>query len=153
VSSEAPGAGPERLESPAYPRLLRILAVVVVIDLIAFGAWSLPALRSAAWSTGGLALFALAGLCIAWMGCWIVCSRTRLAGDVLTQTWIWNKRVQASDVAQLKLVHLPWLDRIVAPRLLVRHRGGAITWIHSADARLLTAFAERVAQGALPSRS
>ena len=133
------------LESPAYPPLVRILAVILIVDLLAFGLWSLPALRSAEWSTPSLLLFGGAAACIVWVGYWIVYSRTRLEGDVLTQTWIWNRRAHAAEVGQLKLVHWRPLERIIAPRLLVR-RSGAVTWFHSADARLLTAFAERVAE-------
>ena len=77
-------------------------------------------------------------MCIVWVGYWILNSRTRLEGDVITQTWLWDKREDAADVAQLKLVHSRWLERIIAPRLLVRRRNGGVTWIHSADARLLT---------------
>ncbi len=132
------------LESPAYPRFVRILAVVLVVNLIAFGFWSLPALRSAHWSTPGLLLFGAAVVSIVWVGSWIVRSRTRLEGDLLTQTWIWDRCVHAAEITQIKLVHWSALDCIVAPRLLVR-RGPAATWIHSADARLLTGFAKRVA--------
>ncbi|MDM0104540.1 hypothetical protein QTH97_06325 [Variovorax sp. J22R24] len=149
----APGdtESPAALESPAYPPFVRILAVILVVDLVGFGIWSLPALSGASWSVGSIVLFGLAAVCIAWMGYWIVYSRTRLDGDVLTQTWLWNKREDAADVAHLKLVHWRWLDRIVAPRLLVRRRNGAVTWIHSADARLLTGFAERVAARSFPN--
>ena len=146
-----PGEVPAALESPAYPPLVRILAVILVVDLIGFGIWSLPALSGASWSMGSIVLFGLAAVCIAWMGYWIVNSRTRLDGDVLTQTWLWNKREHAADVAHLKLVHWRWLERIIAPRLLVRRRNGAVTWIHSADARLLTGFAERVAARSFPN--
>lgn len=132
------------LESPAYPRFVRILAVALVVNLVAFGLWSLPALRSAKWSLSGLLLFGAAVVSIVWVGFWIVHSRTRLEGDVLTQTWIWGRRVHAAEITQIKLVHWGAFDGIVAPRLLVR-RGAAATWIHSADARLLTAFANRVA--------
>jgi len=146
LSSDDRGAPlPEPLESPAYPRLVRMLALILVVDLIAFGLWSVPALRSADWSGASLVVFALAMVCITWVGYWILNSRTRLDGDVLTQTWLWTKKENAADVAQLKLVHLRWLDRVIAPRLLVRRRNGAITWVHSADANLLTGFAERVA--------
>ena len=136
---------PAALESPAYPPLVRILAVVLVVDLIGFGLWSLPSLRTADWSAGSLVLFGGAGICIVWIGYWIVYSRTRLEGAVLTQTWIWTRRAHAAEVGQLKLVHWRLLERIIAPRLLVR-RSGAVTWFHSADARLLTGFAERVAE-------
>ena len=146
-------ASPVALESPAYPPLVRTLAVILVVDLIAFGLWSVPAQRSAEWSAASLAVFALAMVCIAWIGYWILNSRTRLDGDVLTQTWLWTKREHAGDVAQLKLVHWRWLERVIAPRLLVRRRNGALTWVHSADARLLTGFAERVAQHSLSPSS
>ncbi|MBC7394589.1 MAG: hypothetical protein H7340_14790 [Variovorax sp.] len=137
------------IDSPAFPRLLRILAVVLAFDVVAFGVWSFPALRSTAWSAGSVWVFGLASVCVMWMGYWIVRSRTRLDGDVMTQTWLWNKRADAHDVVQLKLVHIRWLERAMAPRLLVRRRNGAITWFHSADPRLLTAFIERVAQCAM----
>jgi len=138
------------LESAAYPPLLRVVTVVLLIDLVAFAIWSLPALRATSWSTGSLVLFGLAGFMTLWVGWWIVYSRTRLEGDQLTQTWLWNKRVRVHEVTQLKLVHWRWLDRVMAPRLLVRRRNGAVTWFHAADARLLTTFAERVAQQMLP---
>ena len=137
------------LESAAFPPLVRALALVMVVGLAAFAAWSLPALRSTPWSAANLIVYAGAFVCIGWVGYWIMMSRTRLEGEVLTQTWLWTKRERASEVAQLKLVHWRWLEQIMAPRLLVRRRNGAITWFNAADARLLTGFAERVAMRSL----
>lgn len=154
VAGGAAGAtGASVMESPAYPPLVRTLAVILVVDVVGFGLWSVPALQSADWNTGSLAVLALAMVCIVWVGYWILNSRTRLEGDLLTQTWLWTKREHAGEVAQLKLVHWRWLERIVAPRLLVRRRNGAITWVHSADARLLEKFAERVAALSLRCRA
>jgi len=137
------------LESAAYPPLVRALAVIMVLGLLAFGLWSVPALRTTDWSAANLTVYGGAFVCIVWVGYWILNSRTRLEGEVLTQTWLWTKREQAGEVAQLKLVHWRWLEQVMAPRLLVRRRNGAITWFHAADARLLTGFAERVAQRSL----
>ncbi|GER12233.1 hypothetical protein [Variovorax boronicumulans] len=139
------------LESAAFPPLLRTLAVVLVVDLFAFALWSLPSLRTTSWSATSLFVFGVAGLCVIWVGYWIVYSRTRLEGDVLTQTWLWNKRVSAQDVAQLKLVHIRMLERVIAPRLLVRRRFGGITWFHAYDPQVLIAFGEQVAMRTLPS--
>ncbi|MDF1484319.1 hypothetical protein PY257_03850 [Ramlibacter sp. H39-3-26] len=150
---EAPGvpaacAGHAAMESAAFPAPVRVLAILVVAGLAAFALWSLPALRGAAWSAGSLALFALAGLCIAWTGWWIVHGKTRFDGVRISQSWLWGpKSAEVHDVAHLKLVHWQALERIVAPRLLVRRRNGSLTWFHAADARLLTAFAARVADG------
>jgi len=139
------------LESPAFPPLLRTLAVVLVVDLFAFGIWSLPSLRTADWTTSALVVMGIAAVCVVWVGYWIVYSRTRLEDDVLVQTWLWDKRVSVQDVAQLKLVHIRMLERVIAPRLLVRRRMGGITWFHSSDPAVLIAFGERVALGAVPA--
>ena len=152
MSEESQGSS-TTLESAAFPPLLRTLAVVLVVDLFAFALWSLPSLRTTAWSATSLAVFGVAGLCVVWVGYWIVYSRTRLEGDVLTQTWLWNKRVSAADVTQLKLVHIRMLERVIAPRLLVRRRYGGITWFHAYDPKVLVAFGQRVAQRAVPGAS
>ncbi|MDB5966627.1 MAG: hypothetical protein JWQ72_3127 [Polaromonas sp.] len=141
---------PPVLESAAFPPLVRALAAAMVLGLAGFALWSWPALSTTAWSTASLGVYGGAFICIVWVGYWILRSRTRLEGDVLTQTWLWTKRERAADVAQLKLVHWRWLESIMAPRLLVRRRNGAITWFNAADARLLTAFAEQVARRSLP---
>lgn len=138
------------IESAAFPPLLRTLAVVLVVDLFAFGLWSLPSLRTAEWTTSALVVMGIAALCVVWVGYWIVYSRTRLEGDELVQTWLWDKRVKAQDVAQLKLVHIRMLERLIAPRLLVRRRMGGITWFHAYDPQVLIAFGEQVAQRAVP---
>ncbi len=152
MSEESQGSNTPPLESAAFPPLLRTLAVVLVVDLFAFALWSLPSLRTTSWSATSLFVFGVAGLCVVWVGYWIVYSRTRLEGDVLIQTWLWNKRVSAAqDVAQLKLVHIRMLERVIAPRLLVRRRYGGITWFHAYDPQVLIAFDQRVAERAVPS--
>lgn len=154
MTGESEGnASPATIESAAFPPLLRTLAVVLVVDLFAFALWSLPSLRSTSWSASSLFVFGVAGVCVTWVGYWIVYSRTRLEGDVLTQTWLWDKRVRAEDVAQLKLVHIRMLERVIAPRLLVRRRFGGITWFHAYDPQVLVAFGQQVAQRAVPAAS
>lgn len=132
------------LESAAYPPLVRVLAVAIVAALAAFALWTAPALGDAQWSFASLSTYALAAVLIAWVGWWMVFSRTRYQDGELTQTWLWDKRVQAREVATFKIVHWPWLQAIVAPRMLVRKRNGSIAWVHSADPRLLVAFGEAV---------
>ncbi|WP_326533928.1 hypothetical protein [Pseudorhodoferax sp.] len=139
-------------DSPAFPRAARMLAVILLADLVLLGLWQAPKLMQAEWSATGLVVFATATVMVLWMGTWIVRSRTRLLDGELSQTWVWTKRVRVADVASLKLVHLPWLERIVAPRLLVRRRGGGVTWFHSADPQLLIAFSLLVAQQHMPAQ-
>ncbi len=146
------------IESAAFPPLVRLLAVAIVGGLAGFALWSIPALRSAQWTFPALATFGLAAVLIGWMGWWMVCSRTRFRstddGGVIVQTWLWDKRVRAADVASFKIVHWPWFQAIIAPRILLRRKGGGITWVHAADAGLLVAFGESVVRagaGAVPA--
>ncbi|MDA8521671.1 hypothetical protein [Acidovorax sp. NCPPB 4044] len=151
AEAEAAFAPAPALESAAFPPLVRALAVVIVAGLAAFALWSLPALQGAQWTFASLATFGLAGVLIAWVGWWMVFSRTRFIADdgLLVQTWLWDKRVRAADVASFKIVHWPWLSGVIAPRILLRRRGGGITWVHAADAGLLVGFGECVVrQGA-----
>ena len=134
------------LESPAFPRLSRWLAVALIVLLALAALRAAPQLLSASWTTSSLLLMLGAGLTIAWLGYWIVFSRTRLEGGTLVQTWIWTKRTRVDQVAQLKLVFVPGLVWLVAPRLLVRQHGGSVQWFQAADVKLLQAFGERVAQ-------
>jgi len=49
-------------------------------------------------------------------------------------------------------VHIRMLERVIAPRLLVRRRYGGMTWFHSADASVLVAFGEQVAKRSIPPK-
>ncbi len=142
--SDDVGRAAADIESAAFPPLVRALAVLIVAGLAAFALWSLPALRAAEWNFTALSTFALAAVLIGWVGWWMVFSRTRFCGDAVVQTWLWDKRVRVEDVATFKIVHWPWLQAIVAPRMLVRRRGGGITWVHAADPALLVAFGQAV---------
>jgi hypothetical protein len=132
-------------ECAAFPILLRAACVVLLMLLAASTLGALPQLRQAQWSGPSLAFFGTVAVCVLWFGYWMLASRTRLDSELLTQTWLWNKQVRAGDVSHMKLVHWRRVDWLVAPRLLVRQRNGAITWFHAADGRLLRDFAGRVA--------
>lgn len=139
-------AAPAALESAAYPVTVRALALIWLAALAALGLRVAPQLVHAHWPGGSLALIGAAALLVLCMGIAIARSRTRLDGDELSQSWLWRKRVRAADATSVKLVDIPGLRLLVAPRLLVRRRGGGMTWFHSADAQLLIAFCTLVAQ-------
>lgn len=141
MTAEVPAAR----ECAAFPRFVRVAAVLLMLALAVGAIVTAAELHSAAWTIQGVLLIGLAYLCIAWMGYWILNSRTRLEGERLVQTWLWTKRASAADVAHMKLVHWPWLEALIAPRLLIRQRNGAIVWIHAADAQLLRDFMAQVA--------
>jgi hypothetical protein len=71
---------------------------------------------------------------------WILSSRTSIEQGVITQTWLWDKRVVVRDVTQAKFIYIPYLSWLVAPRLVVR-AGMAVHVFHAASPHVLEAFA------------
>lgn len=134
------------MASSAFPALVRMLTLGLLAALTAYGIAAWPELKGAQWSHSGLALVGTAAAMTYWMGAWILRSRTRLDADTLSQTWLWNKRAAATEVASMKLVYVPFLQAVIAPRLLVRRRAGGMTWFNSADVHLLLAFMARVTE-------
>jgi branched-subunit amino acid transport protein len=134
------------LESAAFPPFVRYASITLMGALFIGAVMTSGQLQQVTWTTSSLFLFGAAWVCIAWFGYWLLHSRTRLEGSVLTQTWLWDKRVTTLEVASMKLVHWPVFDAVMAPRLFVRQRNGAMTWFQAADARILQRFIERVAR-------
>lgn len=144
--SEPEAPLPRAGECPAYPKAARWLAGLTVAAF-AFGLVGVrEQLAAVSWSGMGVAMFVIAAIAIVWMGYWILRSRTRLDGETLHQTWLWDKRATVDEVAQLRMVHWPLMAWIVAPRLFVRLRNGAMLWFQSSDASLLASFAQQVGE-------
>jgi hypothetical protein len=131
------------------------MALAMILLLALAAARASQRLMGADWTVSSLLLMIGAWLVIAWLGYWIVHSRTRLEGPLLVQTWIWTKRARIDDVAHLKLVYVPGLSWLLAPRLLVRQRSGGVQWFQASDPQLLRSFCERVAahKTALPPQT
>ncbi len=134
-----PSAEPQAMEGAAFSPSLKLLATVMVLALAA-GTWR--AMSLGAWAQldaqslgviGFLALLILAGY-------WgIITSRTRIDGSGIRQTWLWEKQVKLAEITQLKLIHVPGLSWLIAPRLVVRTQGIGLTTFHVADPKLLEA--------------
>lgn len=79
------------------------------------------------WRTGQLApsssmmTWSLAALCMMGLISWhILRGRTTLDASGIEQTWIWRKRVDMQELAYAKLMRVPGLDWLIAPRLYTR---------------------------------
>ena len=64
-------------------------------------------------------------------------SRTRLNAQELFQSWLWNKKMPICELAYAKLIRVPGLDWLIAPRLYVRNLTGKFTVIYCADAAVI----------------
>lgn len=125
------------LEGPAFSTAFKLLVSVLV--------WGCAAWMLALWREGGFgpglsggAAWFLAGQALLLLTWWhILRSRTRLDSQGLQQSWIWDKRMELRELAYGKLIRVPGLDWLIAPRLYVRTLLGKFAVFYVADPALL----------------
>lgn len=129
----------------AFSLPFKLLASLIVIACAAWipQLWQNGALlpngseRASATSLGW-PLAALAMLVYTWWH--IVVSRTSLSSQALHQSWIWDKHVEFNELTYCKLIRVPGLDWLIAPRLYVRTMLGKFAVFYVADGKLLSEF-------------
>jgi hypothetical protein len=138
------------LRGPAFPIAVRLLASALVAGLMHWGVRSLDELTSVRWNgwTGAVVVGAM--VLVIWSLVWMWRSRTGVDAEGIHQSWIRDKRVAWRDITQARLIAIPYLDSLITPRLVVRPRGGGVVVFHSADPRVLGAFAAYVTTGVPP---
>jgi hypothetical protein len=144
--TQDPGEGdagavlPASAEGRAFPPLVRWLLTATTAAVFVAGALALgkPALQQASFASKLLVAAGLLTLVI--FNYWVIKSRTQVDARAIRQTWIWPKQVLWADVTQAKMIYVPWLAWIIAPRLVVRGGAGMVTLFHAADDEVLKAF-------------
>ena len=146
--SVAPEVTP--LRGPAFPIVVRLLATALVASLMHWSIRSLDKLTGVRWNgwTGTVVVGVM--VLVVWCLVWMWRSRTGVDAQGIHQSWIRDKRVAWGDITQARLVAIPYLDGLITPRLVVRPRGGGLVVFHSADPRVLGAFAAYVTTGVPP---
>lgn len=138
-SGAAPGE--PRIEGAAFTPLVKATASLLMAGLVLYGVRAFDdfAADRQSWSVMlFLALLScLAGYCFWWM----LISRTTVTATHLRQTWWSEKRVAIADITQTKLILVPGLTWLIAPRLVVRTRSAGSVVFHAAERPLIAAFA------------
>jgi hypothetical protein len=125
------------------------LKLLATAGLLMFFHTAWGAVAAGAWTHSDANARTLAGLAtlLVAAGYWgILTSRTRIDGLSIRQTWIWPKQVALAELTQVKLIQVPGLSWLIAPRLVVRTGGLMLTTFHAADPSVLAAF-RRLAYG------
>lgn len=135
-------------EGPAFPWTVRLLATVMVAGMAWWGLGIRAELGAAAWSPTAAVIVGGCFVLVIWCLVWMWRSRTRVDDQGIHQSWIWDKHVRWDQIAQARLVGMPWMEWLITPRLVVRPRGGGVLVFHSADRRVLEVFAAYVTLGA-----
>ncbi|HET6829435.1 MAG TPA: hypothetical protein VFH35_12185 [Ramlibacter sp.] len=148
--SEAPASG--ALEGSAFPLPVKLLATALVCSMLLWGGRTLPELAQVQWSVSSIVVFGLAVVMVLWCLYWIWRSRTRVDTHGVAQTWLWDKQVAWTDVAQARIVGVPGMEWLFAPRLVLRVRGRGAVMFHAADPAVLRALALFVTTGSVPAQ-
>jgi hypothetical protein len=124
----------------AFSLTFRLLALAMLLagSLWMFSLWREGALGSG--ESSGLSWFA-AGLALMFFTVWhIWTSRTRLDADSIHQSWLWDKQMELRELAYAKLIRIPGLDWLIAPRLYARTLAGKFAVFYAADSTMLSDF-------------
>ncbi len=144
---------PQRsVEGPAFTWLVKALASALVTSLAYFGWLSKNTMLNQAWSWTALLFMVGAASFVVVIYFWMLCSRTRVTATGIEQTWVSLKRIEFTEITQIKLIHIPGLAWLISPRLVVRSRSPGSTVFHTADASVLNAF-KRLTLGQAPLES
>jgi hypothetical protein len=129
------------LSGPAFSPVFKVLVTAVVFGSAAWFVvlWSRGAMPGVTWFLAALAMMLYTWWCI-------VRSITRLEPDALHQTWIWDKKMELRELAYGKLIRVPGLDWLIAPRLYVRTLLGKFAVFYAADAQMIREFERLIAE-------
>ena len=81
-----------------------------------------------------------------WTQWHILRGRTSLDTLALQQSWIWNKRVELHDLAYAKLIQVPGLNWLIAPRLYTKTFSGKLTVFYASEPAVLAEFKRLVSE-------
>jgi len=126
-------------EGPTFPWSIKLLATVMVVALVVSGApvlWRDFASWGAGWQLGAAA----AAVFVALGYINILISRTGIDGERLYLQALVRKEVRIAHITHLRLVHIPGLQWIIVPRLIVRAGMLRALSFPCADAQVLHAF-------------
>ncbi len=142
-----PSVQPMRVRAFSLP--FRLLATVMVfgIEVWMYVLWQAGQLSPPGLSTAAALGWPLAAVGIMLYTWWhIVTSRTTLTPTSLHQSWMWDKKMELGELAYGKLIRVPGLDWLIAPRLYVRTLLGKFAVFYAADAAMLAEFERLIAE-------
>ncbi|WP_053076696.1 hypothetical protein [Caenimonas sp. SL110] len=142
-----PRVQPMRVRAFSLP--FRLLATVMVfgIEVWMYVLWQAGQLSPPGLSTAAALGWPLAAVGIMLYTWWhIVTSRTTLTPTALHQSWMWDKKMELGELAYGKLIRVPGLDWLIAPRLYVRTLLGKFAVFYAADAAMLAEFERLIAE-------
>jgi len=126
----------QALTGAAFGPLFKALAWALSLGL---GVWSLR--LDIDWGTSHGAWVALVWAMLTCIAVFIQRSRTVLDAQAIEQSWMWRRRVGLHELALLKVMRVPGLEFLIAPRIYVRTLSGRFQFFYCHDRAMLEEFA------------
>lgn len=124
---------------PAFSKPFKVLATSIVFACGAAFVQTWLTGRSSGGAVGGG--WFIAGLLLMLYTWWhILFSITRLDAQALHQTWVWDKHMDLRELAYGKLIRVPGLEWLIAPRLYVRTLMGKFAVFYAVSPEMLKEF-------------
>ena len=89
-----------------------------------------------------MAFVGLALAFVLWTYYWILVSRTRVDAGLVQQTWFGTKTVRIADITKIKFISIPYLEWLIAPRIVVQVRSRGSYTFYAADREVMQVFAK-----------
>ncbi len=137
------------VEGAAFTPLVKGTAAALVAGAAAYAWRAAQGGRLGALSSSALLFLALLAAIVLFCFWWILISRTRVTATHIHQSWWSDKHVALAEVTQTKLILIPGLTWLIAPRLVVRTRSAGSVVFHAAERPVIAAFA-RISLGLPP---
>jgi hypothetical protein len=122
--------------SPSFSGPFKTMAVALLFGL---AVWSYQLHGAQMVQKDHLWLWAAWGIMAYTVG-HLLLGKTTLTAQSLEQTWIWHKQVALRDLAYVKLIRVPGLDWLIAPRLYARTLMGKFTVIYACHPDMVEEF-------------
>ena len=131
--------GGTALQSPAFSKPFKFLASLMVA-YVGVWLWQLWQLGKLGNTSATLGWFAAALIMMSYTLWHIWRSVTTLDEKRIHQSWVWDKAFDMRELAYAKLIRVPGLDWLIAPRLYVRTMLGKFAVFYAADPAMVREF-------------
>ncbi len=129
------------VSGPAYNAWFKLMATVVSIGLAVYAVSISLRFPLFEYGFGVKMLLLGAALVLGLSYYWFLRSTTTVDDRGISQTWLYDKRVEWRDVRSAKMIGIPYLSWLFPPRLVVR-TGTAFATFNGGTRELLVEFAK-----------
>ena len=134
------------MQGPAFSPFFKLLAGALVLGITY---WFVRLWLDGRVSGGAVSIMtwfvaALAMILYTWWQ--ILRSVTTLDSTHVQQTWVWHKKMELRELAYGKLIRVPGLDWLIAPRLYLRTLLGKFSVFYAADPAMIAEFERLIAE-------